>query len=129
MIDDESGARIPPLTKLPNADEISLRLDSYQLILLLGSPDPDFVTQFYYTDKQREIEYIVLDSDVIRLKSVEEALHSKVYADMQFVLDDVDSPHIIPGSFAMIVDFTADHTADKPGIKTSAEAGRIYDKF
>lgn len=123
MTDETSGARIPPLTKLPNADEISLRLDSYQLILLLGSPDPDFVTQFYYTDKQREIEYIVLDSDVIRLKSVEEALHSKVYADMQFVLDDVDSPHIIPGSFDMIVDFTADHTADKPELKRLLKPG------
>ena len=89
----------------------------------LGSPDPDFVTQFYYTDKQREVEYIVLDSDVIRLKSVEDALHSKVYADMQFVLDDVDSPHIIPGSFDMIVDFTADHTADKPELKRLLKPG------
>ena len=124
LIDESSGARIPPLAeKLPNVDEIRLRLDSYQLILLLGTPDPDFVTQFYYTDKQREIEYIVLDSDITRLKALETSLHSKVYADMQFVLDDVDSPHIIPGSFDMIVDFTADHTADKPDLKRLMKPG------
>ena len=126
LVDDSSVKRVPPLGVLPDTNEIRLRLDSYQLILLLGTPTPDFITQFYYTDKQREIEYIVLDSDIARLKTLEEAIHSRVYADMQFVLDDVDSPHIIPGSFDMIVDCTADHTGSKPELKRLMKPGGFY---
>ena len=83
------------------------------LILVLGANVTPQNLAEYYAGGNDQCEIIVLDHDFARLEALWQQLRPMVFIQVALVHDDPAAPHLIDGSFNVIIDNTADALADR----------------
>ena len=100
------------------------RMGDRLLILVLGANVTPQELAEYYAKGNDQCEMVVLDPDLSRLEALWQKLRPMVFIQIALVHDDPTAPHLIDGSFNVIIDNTTEQLADGLTAKLTT-GGRI----